>query len=319
MKLKNIIIVISRRGWLAFINALFYHVKYLFYKFILRFSYLKKNIYNFKMFLNLKDRGLSRTLLLFGKRELDHKIILERVLKKNMQILDIGSNIGYYLLIERNLIGKKKKIVAVEPIEENIKILNKNLRLNNDNSTVVIKGAVSNKNGCDFFYTSDHFNLGTFHLEGSSKKFLNKKNKIKVKIFKLTDLCVHEGFPDLIRMDVEGHEIKILEDLIKNNNKFVKLPLICFETHLSKYKKNNSMYKVLKNLFSLGYKVKLASSSSYRGTSILENKFFYKSIIDEIKTDEEKRKIFKDIKNNDAIKIICKTGGLRTVLLSPEK
>lgn len=79
------------------------------------------------------------------------------------------------------------------------------------------------------------------------------------------------------------------------------------------------MYKVLKNLFSLGYKVKLASSSSYRGTSILENKFFYKSIIDEIKTDEEKRKIFKDIKNNDAIKIICKTGGLRTVLLSPEK
>ena len=67
------------------------------------------------MFLNLNDKGLSRTLILFGKRELDHKIILEKVLKKNMKILDIGSNIGYYLLIERNLVGRNSKIIAVEP------------------------------------------------------------------------------------------------------------------------------------------------------------------------------------------------------------
>ena len=66
--------------------------------------------------LNLNDKGLSRTLILFGERELDHKIILEKVLKKNMKILDIGSNIGYYLLIERNLIGRKSKIIAVEPV-----------------------------------------------------------------------------------------------------------------------------------------------------------------------------------------------------------
>ena len=173
MKLKNCLIVIKRRGWLTFLSSSFYQAKYLFYKFILRSNYLKKNIYNFKMFLNLKDQGLSRTLILFGKRELDHKIILEKVLKKNMQILDIGANIGYYSLIQRDLIGQKNKIVAVEPIQENIKILRKNLLLNNDESTIVIEGAVSNKNGYDNFYTSNHFNLGTFHFEGSSKKFLN--------------------------------------------------------------------------------------------------------------------------------------------------
>ena len=58
---------------------------------------------------------MSSTLILFGERELDHKIILEKVLKKKMKILDIGSNIGYYLLIERNLIGRNSKIIAVEP------------------------------------------------------------------------------------------------------------------------------------------------------------------------------------------------------------
>ncbi|PPR35184.1 MAG: hypothetical protein CFH25_00409 [Alphaproteobacteria bacterium MarineAlpha6_Bin3] len=316
MKIKNSIIVIKRRGWVSFFYSLANYTKFIFNKFILRNNYLKKNIYNFKMLLNIKDRGLSRTLMLFGEREMDHKIILEKTLKKNMQVLDIGANIGYYVLIERNLIGEKGKIVAVEPVDENIELLKKNLQLNKEKSTIVIKGAVSNNNSYNKFYTSEHFNLGTFHYEGSSEKLLNNKKSIKVKTFKLIDICLKEGFPDLIRMDVEGHETKILENLFLNYKKFKKLPKICFETHISKYNKKNSMEKILKRLFSIGYKVKLASSSSIRGSNILEKKFFYKPILEAIKTDEEIRKIYKDIKEKDAIKIICETGGLRTILLS---
>ena len=147
---------------------------------------------------------------------------------------------------------------------------------------------------------------------------LDKKSKIKVKTFKLIDICIKECFPDLIRMDVEGHETKILENLLKNKKKFINLPLICFETHISKYDKSNSMEKILNGLFAIGYNVKLASSSSIRGTNLLEKKFSYKPISVSIKTDEEVRNIYKNIRNNDAIKIICKTGGLRTVLLSAE-
>ncbi len=319
MKIKNSIIVIKRRGWVSFFYSLANYTKFIFNKFFLRNNYLKKSIYNFKMFLNLKDRGLSRTLMLFGEREIDHKIILEKTLKKNMQVLDIGANIGYYVLIERNLIGKKGKIVAVERVDENIELLKKNLELNKEKSTIVIKGAVSNNNGFNKFYTSEHYNLGTFHYEGSSKALLNNKKGIEVKTFKLIDICLKEGFPDLIRMDVEGHETKILENLFSNYKKFKKLPKICFETHISKYNKKNSMKKILKRLFSIGYKVKFASSSSTRGSNILEKKFFYKPILKAIKTDEEIRKIYIDIKNKDAIKIICETGGLRTILLSAKR
>ena len=126
-KIKNFFIVLNRRGITVLLSSIFYHLKYLFYKNILLSKYLKKKIYNFEMFLNLNDKGLSRTLILFGERELDHKIILEKVLKKNMKILDIGSNIGYYLLIERNLVGRNSKIIAVEPVSDNIKLLKKNL------------------------------------------------------------------------------------------------------------------------------------------------------------------------------------------------
>ena len=69
------------------------------------------------MYLDPKDRGISRTLLLFGERELDHKLILERIVKKNMKIFDIGANIGYYVLMESNLIGEKGKILEIEPVD----------------------------------------------------------------------------------------------------------------------------------------------------------------------------------------------------------
>lgn len=313
-KLKNLWIILTRRGIISLVISIIYYIKYLFYKFLFSQKYLKKNIYNFKMFLDLNDRGLSRTLIFFGQRELDHKIILENVLKKNMSVLDIGSNIGYYILMQRKLIGTKAKILAVEPIPENIKLLKKNLQLNNDYNTEVIPGAVSNKNNFDHIYRSNHSNLGTFHPFGSSKKFI--KDKIKVKTFKLSSLCLKKGFPKLIRMDVEGHEVKIFEDLFLNRNKFKYFPMICFETHLTKYSNENSMFKILKKLFSIGYYVEFASSSSKRGTKIMEELLKYAAVSKIIKTDEEERKIFKNIKNDDALDLICRTGGLRTVLLS---
>ena len=50
------------------------------------------------------------------------------------------------------------------------------------------------------------------------------------------------------------------------------------------------MKGVLNKLFLLGYKVRLASSSSYKGTLILEERFNYQPILGPIKTDEEERK-----------------------------
>lgn len=313
-KIKNFWNILSKRGIISLVKSITYYNKYLFYKFFLSKSFLKRNIYDFKMYLNLNDKGISKTLILFGERELDHKIILEKVLKQNMKILDIGSNIGYYILIQRSLVGPNAKIIAIEPIPENINFLKKNLNLNNDRNTKVIRGAVSNKNNFEYIYVSNHFNLGTFHPVGSSKKFLNKK--LKVKTFSLTNLCLKYGFPNLIRMDVEGHEVKIFEDLFFHKNKFKLFPMICFETHLTKYNKDNSMDSILKKLFKIGYYVKFASSSSKRGTQILEEYLNYYPISKIIRTDEEERKIYKNLNNNDAIKLICRTGGLRTVLLN---
>ena len=63
---------------------------------------LKRRIYDFEMYLDIFDDGLSKQLFKYKKRELDHKYILEKVLRPGFTVLDIGANIGYYTLIEKH-------------------------------------------------------------------------------------------------------------------------------------------------------------------------------------------------------------------------
>ena len=78
------------------------------------------------------------------------------------------------------------------------------------------------------------------------------------------------------------------------------------------------MESILRKLFLKGYKVKYASSSFERGSLKLK-KLGYKPILENIKTDDVKRNIYKDVKHKDVIDLICNKGGLRTILMTPKK
>ena len=44
-----------------------------------------------------------------------------------MKIFDIGANIGYYSLLEKQLLENSENILCIEPIEKNINLLKKTL------------------------------------------------------------------------------------------------------------------------------------------------------------------------------------------------
>ena len=306
--LKNFFLTLKFKG---VVTTLFAIKNFFFIKLFNIFSsseYIKKKIFTYKMYLDPKDKGISRTLLLFGKREIDHKIILEKVLKKKMRIFDIGANIGYYVLMESLILGEKGEIIALEPVPSNMKLLNMNLKLNKNNITKTMQVGLSNTSESKDFLLSEHSNLGHITDNGS---YENKK-KIKIKVISLKELIKKKFCPDFIRMDIEGYEEKVLEDL--TNLKLKQYPIICFETHRTKYK---NMRTILNKLFSKGYFVKYASSS-YEEGSLKVERLGYKPIIQNISTDDVYRNIYINLKKEDALELICKIGGLRTILLSPK-
>ena len=309
-KFKNIIITLTKRGFLSMLIASYYHLVGTLMK-ILNKKFITKKIYNYKMLLDLYDKGISRTLLLFGKRELEHKKMLENIIKPEMTVLDIGANIGYYSLMMLELMGNKGKLIAVEPSPSNIEILRKNLLLNKYNDIEVHNAAISDENGTKKFFLSEMSNLNT--LNYTEKKSLNLTGEtINVKTLTVPQIMEGRNL-DLIRMDVEGHEVEVLNGLIPNIGVNNLYPSIIFETHRSRYNNEHSMENTLKNLFAKNYKVSMLGSTSKEGTKKIEAKGYIGT--ESIQTDEYERVIFKNIKEQDAIDLICNEGGVRCAVL----
>jgi len=279
---------------------------------LLRKNTLIRSVHNYKLHLDPSDQGLSRTLFLFGKREIDHYLMLQAILEPGMNVLDIGANIGYYAIMESILVGTSGNVVAIEPMLPNIKMLRKNIELNNVKNIEVVHGAVSSQTGTGQMFVSSHSNLHTFHNEGSAANLLNSQ-PIDVPTFMLRDVVTDRFQPHLLRMDVEGHEVEILNQLAELSASQIMSPNVIFETHLSRYTSDNDFVPVLRKLFDIGYTVTQAASSNAAGTKIISELGYEGS--DAFYSDFTHRVIFNNIRNEDAINAICQTGGLRTILL----
>jgi FkbM family methyltransferase len=308
--LHSAIRTLFSRGAGSVAHAIFYHIVGKLNHAMGR-RFFEKRIYDYRMLLDLEDRGISRTLLLFGERELEHKIMLERFLKPGMNVLDIGANIGYYALMELRLIGPSGRLVAVEPSPSNVELLRRNLALNNYSDIEVHQVAISDQSGVKPFFLSEMSNLNTFHDNGTGLLHLSGKT---VDVRTATVPEIMGGRPvDLIRMDVEGHEVEVINGLLPAIERGETSPTIIFETHLSRYGEGHDIESPLRRLFALGYRVKFAGSSSERGTRLIEARGYKKG--DSIRSDGVIRAIFENITNQDAIDLICREGGIRTVLV----
>ena len=309
-KLYNSFLTIKERGLLVFLVAFLYSIK-LFFSKVIKKKYIKKKIFNSLMYLDVNDPGISKTLILFGKRELEHKYIMNKVIKKNMNILDIGANIGYYALIELDIIRDSGYLIACEPSPSNFKLLNKNILLNKHKNYETHNIAISNSNSTKEFHLSKSSNLNTFHKTDDLGLQLSGK-KIQVETSTIFQLVKNKKI-DLIRMDVEGHEVAILETLLDYINHTSFKPMVLFEPHISRYNKSNNIIKPLSDLFKHGYKVEYIGSSWENGSILIENKGY--NFLHSLNTDGVERRIYANITKEDLISFITKEGGVRTVLL----
>jgi len=141
-------------------------------------------------------------------------------------IIDCGCNIGLSIL-NFKMMYPHAKIIGFEPNDDCWDMLEKNIHENNLSDVTVYKKALSNKEGhIRFFYDSKNSaNLG------SSTVF--KEGRPMEKVVE-ADLLSHyiDRNVDLVKIDVEGAEGEIIEDLEKNN-KLHYIKEIILEFHQS--------------------------------------------------------------------------------------
>lgn len=128
--------------------------------------------------------------------------------KSSPNVIDCGANIGMAILFFKK-IYPNCSIKAFEPNPYAFKLLEKNIRQNSLTNIQLFNIGLSNVDGeIDFFMGADK---GT--LSGSFISERGGKNKIIVKTQKLSDIIDAEKF-DLIKIDIEGAETQVIENLI---------------------------------------------------------------------------------------------------------
>ena len=162
---------------------------------------------------------------------------------------DVGANVGLYTWGVRE-ICPLRNILAFEPDPENIKLLEMTLREANLQNLEICKSALSNQVGVVSFF-QDTLTSATGCIEGKDKpwveQYLNgSSNEISVKTRTLDSVFLEDKTPSLIKIDVEGHEIEVLQG--GTNTLLQAKPLLIIESFPPKQK------TVLSLLQELGYK-----------------------------------------------------------------
>ena len=219
-----------------------------------------KSFGGFRMYLDKKDRGISKTLMkpkYFRKwhREPAFMDLIESEVHEGDVAFDLGANIGYVTMHLANYVGTSGQVYAIEPSPRNFEILSENVRLNNFGDRVEVwQLAISSASGMRELNISAESNLHSF------VKTKHTKNTITVQTNSIDDFFVNRRFPNFIKMDIEGAEVDALagiDRILSASNATMK---ILMEIHPMYYEKD-AFSDQLRRMFDNGFKTKFLVSA----------------------------------------------------------
>lgn len=156
------------------------------------------------------DHAVLAALLEAGELERGTRLLVQSFLKPNDVFIDVGANLGMHTLAAARAMQGRGRIIAFEPFEPTQRLLAKSIWLNGfAEMTEIHQAAVSNRNGHQTLFlgaTSGHHSL--FPL--STPSSLAPK-PVEVPIVRLSDVIAGDTKVDLIKIDVEGAELEVLE------------------------------------------------------------------------------------------------------------
>ncbi len=194
---------------------------------------------------------------------------------------DIGSNLGLNTL---HLLRLGLRVVAVEPESENFEALS--IRFSQEEKVFLENIAVSESKGLKTMYKSNTNALHTLSEKWSEiadDKFtfeVRYEENIAVNVLSLEDLIKKYGVPEILKVDVEGHEREVFKGL--------KTPIsrITFEANLPEFKLETM--EIIRYLLSLNNRYQFA---------------FYPTTLNFYNSIKKIKSVLQDI--NQSVEVIC--------------
>lgn len=163
------------------------------------------------LFVNTGDLGCPSPIVNGGVWEPDNLDILLSFVTSDTVFLDIGANVGYFTIALGNRLKHGGQVYAFEPHAGLAGLIERSVHLNSLEPVVKIcQVAVSDEEGTlDLFYPDDHLGRGT-----ASRHIDAPGTHVSVRACTLDSLLPSDLAVDLVKIDVEGHELHVLRGMI---------------------------------------------------------------------------------------------------------
>ena len=216
------------------------------------------NIYNYKIFGSIKKNKTSYYLLKKCEFGDYHELNIIRKISKNNKtlLLDCGCNYGFYSFYTASL-SSKNFVISIEASTNTSEEFLKNLQINNLKNIDFYNKAISDTQDetISFNESENDWESSQTHNNFKTKKISYIKS---TKIDQLPNIFKYKDYNTIIKLDIEGNEIKGIKGGIKFIEK--KSPIIIIE--FSKYifdKKSNIEYL---NFFLLNFNYSIYSTEA---------------------------------------------------------
>ena len=207
-----------------------------------------------RFFFYANDEMIGHSLSRYGEYSQAELTLLLSMLNNNAVVYDVGANIGYHTTAFASV---AKHVYAFEPHPRNYAMLKINTASLTNVTTV--NCAVSQTQGHVYVSDFDPEQVGNF----GSVCVTAEETAISVPCLTLDQAGLEP--PDLIKIDVEGHELGVLQgcqEIIAQ-----RCPVIYYEAHESKHLKE--IYEMLQPM---GYRFYWAQVNNYNPDNFAGNK-----------------------------------------------
>ncbi|OHB86617.1 MAG: hypothetical protein A3D13_10550 [Planctomycetes bacterium RIFCSPHIGHO2_02_FULL_40_12] len=180
--------------------------------------FIRRSLFNYELCLDVSRSVTHQLLFLEGERFIHERFLLSKLLKPGMRVVDVGANIGYYLLLFEKYIGSEGEVICIEPSVENLPELKKNIEINRFVNVKLFDVAI----GMDDGTTGLRVGINSGVVEKNQGSY-------QVALRKLDSLVTDKV--DFLKIDVEGYEGQALKGAqeILNRDK----PILFLEIHPS--------------------------------------------------------------------------------------
>jgi FkbM family methyltransferase len=150
--------------------------------------------------------------------------LLDRFVRPGATVVDVGANIGYNTLHAARRAGPHGRVIAVEPAPDNLEVLQRNLAAAGATNVVVAPVAAGAVPGLRELFVRGRTSAVNSLFPRSCYAFVT--DIVRVPVVPLDDLVA--GGADVVKIDVEGAELEVLEGMPRV---LEKPPVLVVEWH----------------------------------------------------------------------------------------